>query len=141
MSDLFSENKKPNVTLEWAAMFVGVLAVLLTTYFIFGTNLNAFMVLNVILGLGFIVFITYSFVNTNSLKKDLNTYKKRSQVLYEELDKSLKRLAEVELEVKEKVLQVQKMRNEVINLEEKIAGLQDQIQIYESQLNIGDSPQ
>jgi len=139
MTDQNTSHGKSSPTLEWAAMFVGVLVVLLTTYLIFGTNWNAFMVLNVILGLGFIVFITYSFVNTKNLKTDLSFHRKRANLLHDELEKSLKRLSEVELEVKEKVLQVQKIRAEAIVLEEKIAGLQDQLALYESQLNLSDS--
>jgi peptidoglycan hydrolase CwlO-like protein len=133
MSYIVNQQKKNSATIEWAAMFIGVFVIVLSTYLIFGTNWNAYMVLNVVLGLGFIVFLTYSFVNSKNLKTDL-AFHRRAQTLHEELEKSLKRLSETELEVKEKALQIEKMRVEVIGLEEKLSGLKHRIAELQSEL-------
>ena len=134
MSYTVNQQKKNSATIEWAAMFIGVFVIVLSTYLIFGTNWNAYMVLNVVLGLGFIVFLTYSFVNSKNLKTDLAFHRRRAQTLHEELEKSLKRLSETELEVKEKALQIEKMRVEVIGLEEKLSGLKHRIAELQSEL-------
>jgi uncharacterized protein HemX len=134
MSYIVNQQKKNSATIEWAAMFIGVFVIVLSTYLIFGTNWNAYMVLNVVLGLGFIVFLTYSFVNSKNLKTDLAFHRRRAQTLHEELEKSLKRLSETELEVKEKALQIEKMRVEVIGLEEKLSGLKHRIAELQSEL-------
>lgn len=134
MSYTVNQQKKNSATIEWAAMFIGVFVIVLSTYLIFGTNWNAYMVLNVVLGLGFIVFLTYSFVNSKNLKTDLAFHRRRAQTLHEELEKSLKKLSETELEVKEKALQIEKMRVEVIGLEEKLSGLEHRIAELQSEL-------
>jgi hypothetical protein len=134
MSYIVNQQKKNSATIEWAAMFIGVFVIVLSTYLIFGTNWNAYMVLNVVLGLGFIVFLTYSFVNSKNLKTDLAFHRRRAQTLHEELEKSIKRLSETELEVKEKALQIEKMRVEVIGLEEKLSGLKHRIAELQSEL-------
>ena len=137
MLNSLNNQQKNSATIEWAAMFMGVFIIVLSTYLIFGTNWNAYMVLNVVLGLGFIIFLTYSFVNSKNLKTDLAFQRRRAHAFHEELEKTLKKLSETELEVKEKVLQIERMRMEVIGLEEKLAVLENRITELQADLGSG----
>ena len=119
MSYLDNQGKN-SPALEWTAMFAGVLVVLLSAYFIFGTNWTAYMVLNVVLGLGFIVFITYSFVNSKKLNNQISHYRATSRELNLELEKTLQRLSEAELEIKENALKIDQLQSELLNREETV---------------------
>jgi len=76
----YFKSKNASVSLEWAAMFIGVVVVSVSAYLIFGTDWNAYRVANVLIGIAFITFITYSFTNASSLKRHLND---KSQALHE----------------------------------------------------------
>ena len=69
----YFNSKESNVSLEWAAMFIGVTIVSVSAYLIFGTDWNAYRVANVLMAIAFITFITYSFTNSGALKKELGS--------------------------------------------------------------------
>ena len=63
MSNFEDSNDTKSISLEWLAMFTGIVTVIVSTYLIFGTEWNAYRVTNVVLGVAFLIFVTYAFTN------------------------------------------------------------------------------
>jgi signal transduction histidine kinase len=116
MSYLSGPEGESKVSLEWAAMLVGVIAIFGSTYLIFGTDWNAYRVTNLILGVSFVVFITYSFLNSKNLSKDLAMYRRKANHLENELEKAQNHQAQAELESKEKALQINNLNSDIEEL-------------------------
>lgn len=134
MSYLEDSKDAKGISLEWLAMFTGIVTVIVSTYLIFGTEWNAYRVTNVVLGVAFLIFVTYAFTNSKNLKSSLTTSKAKAKVLFVELEKTKTQLAETELELREKAHVIDQMKIDVTsmegtigNLESKIEELQDQI--------------
>ena len=98
MSYLEDSNDSKSISLEWLAMFTGIVTVIVSTYLIFGTEWNAYRVTNVVLGVAFLIFVTYAFTNSKGLKSNLSTTKAKAKALFAELEKTKTQLAETELE-------------------------------------------
>lgn len=127
------ENQKnSNVSLEWAAMFGGVLLIIITGYVIFGTDWNAYSVTNVVLGVAFIIFITYAFTNASNLKSEITEKSSRLYFVEHEFEKAKKLLSEVELELNEKTHDIQRMKGEIAELEHTVASLTVQTENQEN---------
>jgi len=138
MSYLSNQNQKENVTLEWAAMLIGVLVVILTTYLIFGADLNAYQVLNLVLGISFLVFLTYSFIQSRNLKTALNVNRRRSIELHEQLQSTMQELSNAELEIKEQRLEIEHLRSELSDFHSKTSSLEDELECLKSERNSPD---
>ena len=123
----YFKSKNSSVSLEWAAMFIGVVVVSVSAYLIFGTDWNAYRVANVLIGIAFITFITYSFTNASSLKRDLND---KSQALHERaLENEKLKTAAAELNsVNEKYkIEVEKLESTIAQQAENIEQLIEQV--------------
>ena len=123
----YFKSKNSSVSLEWAAMFIGVVVVSVSAYLIFGTDWNAYRVANVLIGIAFITFITYSFTNASSLKRDLND---KSQALHERaLENGKLKTAAAELNlVNEKYkIEVEKLESTIAQQAENIEQLIEQV--------------
>ena len=123
----YFKSKNSSVSLEWAAMFIGVVVVSVSAYLIFGTDWNAYRVANVIIGIAFITFITYSFTNASSLKRDLND---KSQALHEralENEKLKTAAAELNLVNEKYKIEVEKLESTIAQQAENIEQLIEQV--------------
>ena len=127
-------NQKQNVSLEWAAMITGVVTVIVSTYLIFGTEWNAYRVINVVIGIAFLIFITYSFTSARSLKGTLAVTRAKARYLQEELEKSRSVLGETELALREKEHEVDLMKSNVSSMESNIGELEKNISMLEDKL-------
>ena len=138
MSYLSNQNQKENVTLEWAAMLVGVLVVMLTTYLIFGADLNAYQVLNLVLGISFLVFLTYSFIQSRNLKTALNVNRRRSIELHEQLQSTMQELSNAELEIKEQRLEIVHLWSQLSAFHSTTSSLEDELNALKTERNSPD---
>ena len=123
----YFKSKNSSVSLEWAAMFIGVVVVSVSAYSIFGTDWNAYRVANVLIGIAFITFITYSFTNASSLKRDLND---KSQALHEralENEKLKTAAAELNLVNEKYKIEVEKLESTIAQQAENIEQLIEQV--------------
>ena len=123
----YFKSNNSSVSLEWAAMFIGVVVVSVSAYLIFGTDWNAYRVANVLIGIAFITFITYSFTNASSLKRDLND---KSQALHEralENEKLKTAAAELNLVNEKYKTEVEKLESTIAQQAENIEQLIEQV--------------
>jgi len=88
MSYLEDPKEAKNISLEWLAMFTGIVTVIVSTYLIFGTEWNAYRVTNVVLGVAFLIFVTYAFTSSKNLKSSLSTTRSKAKALFVELEKT-----------------------------------------------------
>ena len=128
-------NQKQSVSLEWAAMIAGVVIIIVSTYIILGTEWNAYRVINVVIGVAFLTFITYSFTSTRNLKGTLAATLAKAKYFQEELEKSRSTLGETELALKEKEHEVSRLKSNISSMERNIGGLERNIQVLEEGLS------
>ena len=93
----YLNSDKNNVSLEWAAMLVGVVVIFVTAYVIFGTEWNVYRVVNVLLGVAFIVFITYAYTNASNLKKALKGSESEAHAMSKENESLRSAIGGIEL--------------------------------------------
>ena len=134
----YFKSKNSSVSLEWAAMFIGVVVVSVSAYLIFGTDWNAYRVANVLIGIAFITFITYSFTNASSLKRDLND---KSQALHEralENEKLKTAAAELNLVNEKYKIEVEKLESTIAQQAENIEQLIEQVSDFQVSSEVKD---
>ena len=124
----YLDSDKNNVSLEWAAMLVGVVVVFVTAYVIFGTEWNVYRVVNVLLGAAFIVFITYAHTNANNLKREL----KNSQSDAINIGKENERLRETISDIE---FTLEKTKNDITRLESEKEKLIEEIEVLNDKLS------
>jgi len=134
MSNFEDSNDTKSISLEWLAMFTGIVTVIVSTYLIFGTEWNAYRVTNVVLGVAFLIFVTYAFTNSKGLKSNLSTTKAKAKALFAELEKTKTQLAETELELREKGHVIDQMKIDVASMEGTIGSLESKIIELEVQI-------
>jgi peptidoglycan hydrolase CwlO-like protein len=135
MSYLEDSNNTKNISLEWLAMFTGIVTVIVSTYLIFGTEWNAYRVTNVVLAIAFLIFVTYAFTNSKNLKSNLSTSKAKAKAIFAELEKTKTQLAETELELREKGHVIDQMKIDMASMEGTIGTLELKILELEDQIN------
>ncbi|MGY8865831.1 MAG: hypothetical protein ACKVJK_09385 [Methylophagaceae bacterium] len=107
----FDESKdSENISLEWLAMITGIITVIVTTYLIFGTDWNAYRSTNIVLGVAFLIFVTYAFTHSKKLKSSISLSKAKERALFAEIEKSNIKLADTELELREKEFTIDEMK-------------------------------
>ena len=134
MSNFEDSNDTKSISLEWLAMFTGIVTVIVSTYLIFGTEWNAYRVTNVVLGVAFLIFVTYAFTNSKGLKSNLSTTKAKAKALFAELEKTKTHLVETELELREKGHVIDQMKIDVASMEGTIGSLESKIIELEDQI-------
>tara|TARA_B110000977_G_scaffold72362_1_gene98013 strand:- start:5786 stop:6208 length:423 start_codon:yes stop_codon:yes gene_type:complete len=131
----FDESKdSENISLEWLAMITGIITVIVTTYLIFGTDWNAYRSTNIVLGVAFLIFVTYAFTHSKKLKSSISLSKAKERALFAEIEKSNIKLAETELELREKEFTIDEMRNEASSMISTIDGLELKIEELEDKV-------
>lgn len=131
----FDESKdSENISLEWLAMITGIITVIVTTYLIFGTDWNAYRSANIVLGVAFLIFVTYAFTHSKKLKSSISLSKAKERALFAEIEKSNIKLAETELELREKEFTIDEMRNEAGSMISTIDGLELKIEELEDKV-------
>lgn len=123
----YLNSDKNNVSLEWAAMLVGVVVICVTAYIIFGTEWNVYRVVNVLLGVAFLIFITYAYVNSNELKSQLKGSELQAGSLVKEIETLRSNLGELELFLEKTKNDNSRLESEKAKLEEEIEILQDKL--------------
>lgn len=124
----YLDSDKNNISLEWAAMLVGVVVVFTTAYIIFGTEWNVYRVVNVLLGVSFIVFVTYSAVNARNLQNSLRHTSTQLDTLQKENKNLQSALADAESDS-------EKLKINIINLTAENDRVNAKIEILEDKLS------
>ena len=127
----YFNSKESNVSLEWAAMFIGVTIVSVSAYLIFGTDWNAYRVANVLMAIAFITFITYSFTNSGALKKELGSSTKLVHQLSIENEKVKTALAESKLAKEQAGNTIEKLESSLSQQLERAEHLEEQLASFE----------
>tara|TARA_B100000768_G_scaffold54637_1_gene53145 strand:+ start:454 stop:864 length:411 start_codon:yes stop_codon:yes gene_type:complete len=123
----YLKSTKTQVSLEWAAMLVGIVVICVSAYLIFGTDWNAYRIANVLIGVSFIVFITYSFANTNVLKQQLSGSDERNAGLTKNLNESNSKNEVLETKLELSKLELVKMESLVTELGNTIEDLEQSL--------------
>tara|TARA_B110000503_G_scaffold69530_1_gene108368 strand:+ start:109 stop:519 length:411 start_codon:yes stop_codon:yes gene_type:complete len=131
----YTKSKNSNVSLEWAAMLIGVTVVSVSAYLIFGTEWNAYRVANVLMAIAFITFITYSYVNSGALKKELRKTTKEVHQRAIENEKLKTTLAELELSIEQANNAIEKLESSLAQRAERIEYLEEQLAPSEASTN------
>ena len=129
----YLKSKNSSVSLEWAAMLIGVVVISVTAYLIFGTEWNAYRVANVLIGIAFITFITYSFTQSASLKRELNDKQKEFHKLALENEKLKTATAERDLVNEKAKAEIEKLELRLAQQTEKTEQLLEQVADYQEQ--------
>ena len=124
----YLNSDKNNISLEWAAMLVGVVVVFTTAYIIFGTEWNVYRVVNVLLGVTFIVFVTYSAVNARNLQNSLRHTSTQLDTLQKENKNLQSALGDAESDS-------EKLKIDIINLTAENDRANAKIEILEDKLS------
>lgn len=123
----YLNSDKNNVSLEWAAMLVGVVVIFVTAYVIFGTEWNVYRVVNVLLGVAFIVFITYAYMNASNLKKALKGSQSDALAMSNENESLRAAIGDIELTLEKTKNDITRLESEKEKLEEEIDILKDKL--------------
>ncbi|MDA0899344.1 MAG: hypothetical protein O3A30_08715 [Bacteroidetes bacterium] len=129
----YLKSKNSSVSLEWAAMLIGVVVISVTAYLIFGTEWNAYRVANVLIGIAFITFITYSFTQSASLKRELGDKQKEFHELALENEKLKTATAERDVVNEKAKAEIEKLESRLALQAEKIEQLLEQVADYQEQ--------
>ena len=100
--------------LETAAIFIGVLAIASSAYFIFMTEGSAYRLTNWIISLAFLVFVAYNFINVRSLKGEVGALSDRNAEVTQELQGTKQSLVEAQADL-------QTVKSDLISAEEEAA--------------------
>ena len=128
----YLNSDKNNISLEWAAMLVGVVVVFTTAYIIFGTEWNVYRVVNVLLGVTFIVFVTYSAVNARNLQNSLRDTSTQLGTLQKENKNLQSALADAESDSEKLKINISTLTAENDRLNTEIEILEDKLSKEES---------
>lgn len=128
----YLNSDKNNISLEWAAMLVGVVVVFTTAYIIFGTEWNVYRVVNVLLGVTFIVFVTYSAVNARNLQNSLRDTSTQLDILQKENKNLQSALADAESDSEKLKINISALTAENDRLNTEIEILEDKLSKEES---------
>jgi len=123
----YLNSDKNNVSLEWAAMLVGVVVIFVTAYIIFGTEWNVYRVANVLLGVAFIMFITYAYINANNLKKELKGSQSDALAFSKENENLRSTIVDIELTLEKTKNDNSRLESEKVKLEEEMDILKDKL--------------
>ena len=86
-------------TLEWAAIGIGALAVIASSYFIFMAEGKTFRLTNWVISLAFLVFVIYNFVNARSLKSEISGLNEKNDALSSDLEATKQSLTQSQAEL------------------------------------------
>ena len=136
----YLKSKNSSVSLEWAAMLIGVVVISVTAYLIFGTEWNAYRVANVLIGIAFITFITYSFTQSASLKRELSDKQKEFHKLALENEKLKTATAERDLVNEKAKAEIEKLELRLAQQTEKTEQLLEQVADYQEQSKENEEP-
>ena len=130
----YLNSDKNNVSLEWAAMLIGVVVICVTAYVIFGTEWNVYRVVNVMLGVAFLLFITYAYTNASNLKKALKGSESDALAMSKENESLRSAIGDIELTL-------EKTKNDNSRLEAEKEKLEEEIDILKDKLTALTDPQ
>jgi uncharacterized membrane protein YuzA (DUF378 family) len=136
----YLKSKNSSVSLEWAAMLIGVVVISVTAYLIFGTDWNAYRVANVLIGIAFITFITYSFTQSATLKRELSDKQKEFHKLALENEKLKTATAERDLVNEKAKAEIEKLELRLAQQTEKTEQLLEQVADYQEQSKENEEP-
>ena len=106
--------------LETAAIFIGVLAIAASAYFIFMTEGSAYRLTNWIISLAFLVFVAYNFINVRSLKGEVGALSDRNAEVTQELQGTKQSLVEAQADL-------QTVKSDLISAEEEAAAREKEV--------------
>lgn len=134
----YLKSKNSSVSLEWAAMFIGVVIVSVSAYLIFGTDWNAYRVANVLIAIAFITFITYSFTHSGSLKRELGDKTKALHELALQNEKLKTLAAETNLANEKSKTEIDKLKSTITQQTEQIEELLQKEADSQEQSNVNE---
>jgi uncharacterized protein YoxC len=84
---------------ELAAIFIGLLAIAASAYFIFATEANTYRLTNMVIALAFVVFVVYNFINVRNLRGEVDELSHNNDRLSGELATTQQSLTEAKADV------------------------------------------
>lgn len=124
MSYLDNHRQTKSVTLEWAYMIAGVLAVIISTTLLFGSDLAVNQSMNIVMAVALIGYTVYSSSSSKKLQNSLSLRENQAKELHKELEKAAEELSNLRFEMKEKKFQIDNLRREVAEYHDKTEDLQ-----------------
>jgi peptidoglycan hydrolase CwlO-like protein len=135
MSYINNHNSNTNVTLEWAYMIGGILAVVISTTLIFGSNTEVNQSMNIVMAVALIGFIIYSSSTSKKLKNSISVRENQAAELQSQLQRAAEELGNLRFEIKEKKLQIETLRREISDYHIRTESLQETLAELQEQLN------
>jgi len=84
---------------ELAAIFIGLLAIAASAYFIFAADANTYRLTNMVIALAFVVFVVYNFINVRNLRGEVDELSQNNDRLSGELASTQQSLTEAKADV------------------------------------------
>lgn len=123
--------------LETLVLVLGLLVIGAAVFFIFirQQTPSSIFVTNLIISLGFLIYVIYSILATNNLNREIRGLTKQVAALKEDIAKKNKlleeraaRISALEQDVAEKDATIETANTKVAELQENVAALQQQVQ-------------
>lgn len=115
-------------SLEYAAIAVGLLAIIASAYFIFMTDGDAFRMTNWVISLAFVVFVAYNFVNVRNLKGAISDLVEKNDRLKGDLDDTQAKLTQAQGDV-------ETLKSDLLTAQKEIERKKQRISDLESRLD------
>jgi len=115
-------------SLEYAAIAVGLLAIIASAYFIFMTDGDAFRMTNWVISLAFVVFVAYNFVNVRNLKGAISELSDKNDRLKSDLDETQVKLSQAQGDVETLKSDLLSAQNEIDRKKERITDLESRLE-------------
>ncbi|MGB0176756.1 MAG: DUF948 domain-containing protein [Owenweeksia sp.] len=115
--------------LETIVLFLGIviIGVALFMMFIQNTTPQSIFITNLIFSVGFLIYILYSMMTTNSLNREIRKLNSHIQSLKEEIGKK-------EATIREKDARISNLQNEMSQLQQQLSDAQQQVTDLQTQI-------
>lgn len=115
-------------SLEYAAIAVGLLAIIASAYFIFMTDGDAFRMTNWVISLAFVVFVAYNFVNVRNLKGAISELAEKNDRLKDDLGATQAKLTQAQGDVETLKSDLLAAQKDIERKKQRIGDLESRLQ-------------
>ena len=115
-------------SLEYAAIAVGLLAIIASAYFIFMTDGDAFRMTNWVISLAFGVFVAYNFVNVRNLKGAISELAEKNDRLKDDLGATQAKLTQAQGDVETLKSDLLSAQKDIERKKQRIGDLESRLQ-------------
>lgn len=125
-------------SLETIVLIVGVIVIAIALFFMFGRSdenpTQSLFITNLVFSFGFLIYIIYSIMATNSLNREIRGLNKHIEGLKHEISKYKKQLAEKDAEIAEQ-------QKDLLDKEEVITSQNQRIETLEKKVSELENPE